>query len=225
MTLTVLFSAASLLLCGFFFIYIRRRTGAERLLAEFREEVDKLTAEIDAVTDRDARLVEDRVKTLRALLEDADRRITLYARELNRRRGEESAYAALGRKAGHAKTSAGISGAPGPGKPSRKTGKAEAPVDLTGALAAYSAAEAGSAKAGPVPPGAPPETPDKAAPELPLFVRAEREIEPAPLPFAERAAELSKSGLSPDLIAARLGSTVAEVKMAIALSRRLSRRR
>ncbi|MDR2020761.1 MAG: hypothetical protein LBQ14_08365 [Treponema sp.] len=218
MTLAVLFSAASLLLCGFFFIYIRRRTGAERLLAEFREEVDKLIAEIDAVTDRDARLVEDRVKTLRALLEDADRRITLYARELNRRRSEESAYAALGRKAGHAKSSAGNSAAAGPeGTGGKTAGDAEAPVDLTSALAAYSAAEAGPVQ--PKPPGGP-ETPDKAAQELPLFVRTEREIEPAPLPFAEQAAELSKSGLSPDLIAARLGSTVAEVKMAIALSRR-----
>jgi hypothetical protein len=217
MNLTVIFSAASLLLCGFFFLYIRRRTRAEQLLAEFREEVDKLIAEIDAVTDRDAQLVEDRVKTLRALLEDADRRIALYARELNRRRSEESAYAALGRKAGRAKNPAGTD----PGGTGRKAGAGDtgAPIDLTSALAAYGGAgaagpeKAGGAKAGQ-------ENPDKTAPELPLFVRAEREIEPAPPSFAEQAAELSKSGLAPDLIAAKLGSTVTEVKMAIALSRR-----
>jgi hypothetical protein len=220
MTLTVIFSAASLLFCGFFFIYIRRRTAAKRILAEFREEVDRLIAEIDAVTDRDALLVEDRIKTLRALLEDADRRIALYARELDRRRGEESAYAALGRKAKSAKSAAG------PQEPGRKAARGAedsgAPVNLSGAIAAYNAeSAAGSGNAESSPPGKP-DAPDKSAPELPLFVRADRDIEPAPLPFAEQAAELSRSGLSPDLIAARLGSTVAEVNMAIALSRRRS---
>ncbi|MDR1375073.1 MAG: hypothetical protein LBJ24_08900 [Treponema sp.] len=218
MNLTIFFSAASFLLCGFFFIYIRRRTAAERLLAEFREEVDKLTAEIDAITDRDAQLVEDRVKTLRALLEDADHRIALYARELNRRRNEESAYAALGRRTGQAKNAAGTTEKTGR-KTARGAGDSAAPVDLTSALAVrggISAAESG--QAGNAETGG--EAPDKAAPELPLFVRADREIEPAPPSFAEQTAELSKSGLSPDLIAARLGSTVAEVNMAIALSRR-----
>ncbi len=80
--------------------YLKRRTGSERILAEFGDEVDKLIADIDAATDRDVALVEDRVKTLRSLLEDVDRRIAAFGKEVDRRSLEERAYAELGRRKG-----------------------------------------------------------------------------------------------------------------------------
>jgi hypothetical protein len=55
-----------------------------------------LIAEIDAATDRDSLLVEERIKTLRNLLEDTDRRISVYMRELQRSRKGEAMYASLG---------------------------------------------------------------------------------------------------------------------------------
>jgi hypothetical protein len=99
LALQLIFSGASLVLCAFFFvyfhIYIRRRTGRENILAGYREEVDRLIAEIDRATDRDARLVEERIAELRKVLEDADRRIAL----LDRRRASTELYTALGKSA------------------------------------------------------------------------------------------------------------------------------
>ena len=84
---------------SFFFFrrYIRRQTAATRLLADYRDEVGRLIAEIDAATDRDSLLVEERIKILRKLLEDTDRRIATYVRELQRSRKGEAMYASLGR--------------------------------------------------------------------------------------------------------------------------------
>jgi hypothetical protein len=86
-------------LCAFFFvyfhIYIRRRTGSQNILAGYREEVDRLIAEIDRATDRDARLVEERIAGLRKILEDTDRRIAL----LDRRPASTELYTALGKTA------------------------------------------------------------------------------------------------------------------------------
>jgi hypothetical protein len=181
MDLSLLFSSVSLILWGFSFIffraYLRRRTGPERLLAEYREEVDKLTADIDAITDRDAGLIADRVKTLRELLENVDRRIAVYTREVNREKKQEAAYTGLGLK--------------------------------RSVLPEKSEAES---------PEPPPES-SEAAPAggEPRFVRAPRAIEPKPPSFAEQVEKLARAGLSSELIASRLGTTLAEVDLAIAL--------
>ena len=84
---------------AFFFFrwYIRRETAATKLLADYRDEVGRLLAEIDAATDRDSRLVEERIKILRKMLEDTDRRIATYVRELQRSRNGEALYTSLGR--------------------------------------------------------------------------------------------------------------------------------
>jgi hypothetical protein len=212
MSLSLLFSASSLALCAFSFIfflaYLRRRTGAERILADFREEVDKLIAEIDGATDRDAALVEERIKTLRGLLDDADRRISVYVRELERRRAQEKAYADLGKS------------------PIRYTEAAQA-----------SAVSAGLPAEGPLftvssesPPlsGRGQEEASASPPDAPLFPRAARRslslgLEVKPLPLPERVAELYRAGNSVPQIAERLGVTLAEVDLAVALLQGKSR--
>jgi hypothetical protein len=101
MTIALVISIISLSLCvsGFFFLrwYISQRTDAARLLEEYRDEVYRLISEIDAATDRDSRLVEDRIKNLRILLDDTDKRISVYTRELQRSRNSEAIYKNLGR--------------------------------------------------------------------------------------------------------------------------------
>jgi hypothetical protein len=67
-------------------------------LTEFREEVGKLIAEIDAATDRDAILIEDRIKSLKTLLEDVDKRIILHGEEMTRRQSHVQTYAELGKR-------------------------------------------------------------------------------------------------------------------------------
>ncbi|MDR0456729.1 MAG: hypothetical protein LBH20_08625 [Treponema sp.] len=101
MTTALVLSAASLCLCifGFFFFrrYIERKTAARELLVDYRTEVYRLIAEIDAAADRDSLLVEERIKTLKKIIDDTDRRISVYMRELQRSRAGEAMYASLGR--------------------------------------------------------------------------------------------------------------------------------
>lgn len=160
------------MLCAFFFVYfylyIRRRTGREGLLAGYRKEVDSLIAEIDRATDRDARLVEERIAALRKMLEEADRRIALLSRDLERRRAGAELYNALGKK--------------------------PAPVE---------------------------KPPASVAEALPAGLPAPPKPDGGPArPLTEQAAELSRQGFAAELIASRLGVSLSEVELALAVSRR-----
>jgi len=87
--------------CFFIFFYfkwyIKRRTKATELLVEYRTEVSRLITEINSVTDRNLQLVEDRINKLKSLLEETDKRIAVYGRELEKSRTGEALYTSLGR--------------------------------------------------------------------------------------------------------------------------------
>lgn len=70
LALTLSVISISLCIFGFLFFpwYVKRKTAAAKLLADYREEVGRLIAEIDIATDRDSQLVEERIKTLRKIL-------------------------------------------------------------------------------------------------------------------------------------------------------------
>ncbi|MDR2447475.1 MAG: hypothetical protein LBD58_09360 [Treponema sp.] len=211
-------SIMSLGLCALFFIYcnayIRRRTGQERILAEFKEEVSKLIAEIDVATDRDATLIEDRIKTIKALLDDVDKRILLYDQELAKRRANEDAYAELGRKRlvearvnAHTLDSAVQNG--GGAAPVRE-------MSVQPVLKKEQHAGGGALN------GAEKDSDDKEW-------RKEREEPPAihsaateQKPVLEQIAELSRAGFSPNLIATRLGMSISEIELAIAIAEQRS---
>ncbi|MDR3248888.1 MAG: hypothetical protein LBT39_08880 [Treponema sp.] len=188
MTLQIIFSGVSLVLCAFFFvyfhIYIRRRTSHENILANYRDEVNRLIADIDSATDRDAQLVEDRIATLRKTLDEADRRISLLSRDLERRRPGMELYTSLGTKQ------------PPLSEPLRAT-----------------------AAASPVPVLTPPPVYVAPSPTVPPM---EPPAEPPVRPLTERVADLSRQGISPELIAARLELSLSEVELALAVSRRIA---
>jgi predicted ATP-dependent protease len=77
-----IFSSAALLISvvSFFiiFFYVKARTRADRIPPETRQEAAKIINEIDRITDRDSELIEARVKNLKSLLEDVDRRIAFH---------------------------------------------------------------------------------------------------------------------------------------------------
>lgn len=205
MLLPLLFSAAGIILWGFAFLYIRsylkRHTGSE-LLRKWQDEAGRLISEIDAATDRDSALVEDRIKTLRALLEDVDRRISVYVREAGRQKNQEAAYAELGRR----RPSGSLSAALPPAE--------ELPAGLP---AAPKPPDAGEASPSPAPPG----TGGRALPpELPRIVHPPQPVEPKPPSFSEQVAKLVGAGFSPELIASRLGVTIGEAELAVALFQR-----
>jgi len=86
--------------------YIKKRTTSSGL-DERQTEVVKLIDEIDRITDRDSQLVEDRVNKLKILLQDVDKRIALYEKEIEQlqssqknelsQRPDETLYTSLGR--------------------------------------------------------------------------------------------------------------------------------
>jgi hypothetical protein len=84
-----------LIIFFYFRWYIKRRTSASELLAEHKEEAYRVITEINAVTERNILLVEDSIKKLKALLDDTDKRIAVYVRELERSRASEDLYKGL----------------------------------------------------------------------------------------------------------------------------------
>ena len=98
-TYIILIILAALLFFIFFYFswYIKRRTSVSGQLEEYRTEVIKLNAEINSVTDRNLMLIEDRVKKLKELLEETDKRVSVYVRELEKSRKGEALYTSLGR--------------------------------------------------------------------------------------------------------------------------------
>jgi predicted DNA-binding protein YlxM (UPF0122 family) len=99
--LPIFISVFCLVFCLLFFFYIKwyikRKVSAAELLAEYRTEVYRLSAEINAITDRDSMLVEDRIKKLKEILEDTDKRVKIYVQELERNRTGEALYTSLGK--------------------------------------------------------------------------------------------------------------------------------
>jgi hypothetical protein len=203
MTLPLFFSAASLLCCGLFFIYfhryIRRRTSPESILAECEDAVAGLEAQIDAITDRDVQLVEDRVKNLKRLLEDADRRISLLSRIESQRRPAETLYSPLSPLENRLRFA-------GPGPIPSLSPAASAPA-APGMVSGDTASGSGTG---------PEATPDSAMAPVPGPIPEPGEDA---RPLVDRVAELDRAGFSPELIASRLGVSVSEAELAVAVSR------
>jgi hypothetical protein len=210
MTNALVISAISLsisIFCVFFFPwYIARKTAAGRLLSDYRTEVNRLIADIDAATDRDSQLVEARIKTLRSLLEDTDRRIAVYLREIQRSKAGEALYTSLGR---------GI----------------QAALDSRPAETIAAAETKNPPEGNPygVPEGKPEGTPEAApatapAPAKKRAGKKRRSVpieqnspQPAKLNTRAQIAQMSAQGLSPAEIASGMGISLAEVDLALNL--------
>lgn len=217
MNIFLIISIASLLFCVFFFLYfkwyIKRRISTEELLGEHRTEVYRLIAEIDSVTDRDSRLVEDRINQLKAILEDTDKRIAVYVRELERSRQGEALYTSLGRGIRAAlktpDTQASLTQESSQ-QAAQLAQVAQASSQLTQAsLTKPQSVQAAQPPHTEHPPQAerPPQQSKAAQHETPKQIRALVEA-------------LANEGLSPGEIASRLGISLSEVDLAMNLRRR-----
>jgi hypothetical protein len=185
----------------YFRLYIKRRTGPEATLAEIRDEVNRLLLRIDEITDRDVSLLEDREKSLKALIEETDRRLKLYTRELENREKSNRALAALSPEAVN-ETYAG----PGSLRFRKPASKDTVPQG----------AAPGETPIQPVEPA--PSTVPRA--ETSRFVRAGRQIPPEPKPINEHIRELAQAGFSASVIASKLGISISEAELALALLER-----
>ncbi len=223
------------------FLYVRSRLrralDAEGLLADLRREVSALVAELNAEADRDVTLIEDRSAELRRLLEDVERRMGVMRREAATRAGERAVLERLDvaraeslarpgavptteprrswdplltREAGGSDPEARSE------KPAGRRAEADARIDEQARgsprpnESVYAPAHA--ADSTPEPPRQAGESPA----ELPFVSFSSVPVKGRP-DFREEAISLWRKGFSSDLIAARLGSTIAEVDLVVGI--------
>jgi len=186
---------------------VRRYLELENLLSGVRDEARALITELNETADRNVSLVEDRMRNLRELLDEADRRMGLVRRELGARAAEREVYAKLNKRRPIVPNEAGES-APAPLPQEVRAAPSTAPLSS----APSASSEIGAALEAPGPSGGAADVaPTIALPEVRLS--AER-VEPAKT-ARERAMELYRSGFSAQVIAAKVGATVAEVELMI----------
>lgn len=80
-TLNILILVINVILWLFFFIKYKKTFSPDTILHSISDEVDKLLIEIDKSADRDLTLIEERTNNLRAMIDEADRRIQLAITE------------------------------------------------------------------------------------------------------------------------------------------------
>jgi hypothetical protein len=197
---------AAIDVAGLFAIWfiLRARVGRylelENLLSGVREEARGLVTELNETADRNVSLVEDRMRSLRELLDEADRRMGLVRRELGTRAAEREVYDRLNKR--------------------RPIVPSEAQSATT------------SASAQPQSPQQPqqsqqPQQPQIEAPiafalgQVPEVKLSGERIEVAKT-VREQALELYGKGFSAQIIAARIGATVAEIELMIEMEERRS---
>lgn len=206
---------------GAIWLYVRSRInralGLDSLLSGIRKEVGILTTELNETTDRNISLVEDRMEALRGLLDEADRRMGVVRRELDTRAAENEVYSRLGRPRPlpvpvPASPQAAAPAGAGPVKPEPSLpGFDPAPAYLeAGRDGGEARPQGGTASRGDGPIRL--DLPHKAV----EIVQARESVIPA-RSLREQALELYSRGFSSDIIAARLGTTVAEMDLLISL--------
>jgi len=193
------FALAAIELAGLFAVwfFLKSRVGRylelENLLDGVREEARALVLELNETADRNVTLVEDRMASLRELLDEVDRRIGIEKKELGARAVEREVYEKLSRRRPIVAVQEGsIAPEPMARRPP------EAPIPLSLGAAADS------------------QGPNRTAPE----VRLSEDVLFTSKTKREEALDLHRRGISADLIAARLGATVAEIELLVEVEER-----
>ncbi|MDR1307267.1 MAG: hypothetical protein LBK74_06815 [Treponema sp.] len=167
--------------------YVRRRTDPDHVLTILREEVRQLEADIDEKTEQDLQLLEEKIRQLREACADADKACAEAERRI----------VVLSRELERRKTES----------------QAFVSLDRTAAPAAAAYAAGSRGKHSLL------EKLEITGPEKkpPPKITVSRELAPKPPPLKERIAELHHAGFSAELIAERLGLTVGETELYIAM--------
>jgi len=231
--------ALDLLGLGAIWLYVksqlRKALELDSLLLNIRKEVGILTTELNQTTDRNISLVEDRMEALRSLLDEADRRMGVIRKEVETKAVEREVYSRLGRP--HPASAAASAYQAPRGQP---------PLPGLEATPSYTEPVRHRERSGESVPAAPPVSQDDKLPALPgagtqaadlgstvyrtadgpirldlprrpIEVIEARESVIPPRSLREQALDLYSRGFSADIIAARLGTTVAEMDLLISL--------
>jgi hypothetical protein len=95
----ILFGA--LAVAGYFIVYLilkaklKQSVDPKAILESIREEVDRIIVELNSTTDRNITLLEDKVQSLSAFLEQADKKIGVLRREIEKHELTSRVYSEL----------------------------------------------------------------------------------------------------------------------------------
>ena len=93
----------ALAIAGYFIVYLilkaklNKSVDPRAILESIREEVDRIIVELNSTTDRNITLMEDKVQSLTALLEQADKKIGILKREIEKHELSGKVYSELAR--------------------------------------------------------------------------------------------------------------------------------
>ncbi|MBN2554194.1 MAG: hypothetical protein JXB06_15560 [Spirochaetales bacterium] len=96
----------ALAIAGYFIVYLILKAKLQKsvdpkvILDSIREEVDRIIVELNSTTDRNITLLEDKVQNLSSLLEQADKKIGLLRREIEKHELSGKVYSELAEKRG-----------------------------------------------------------------------------------------------------------------------------
>lgn len=204
LTLAVVLAVDLVVLAGSWLLarrWIARRLAAPRQAAELGEEVGRLVTELNQAAERTVVLLEDRTTALNGLLAEADKRIGLLRREIERHEEGARLYGRLGGpRARAAAARAAEAESDGPAPVRRPDSGPRPPAAVAGDDGRAPAA-AGRASAAAEAPAAEPRD-----------ARTAMRLE---------IGRLARAGLSPAAIAARVGSPLGEVELILSLEQRL----
>lgn len=189
-----------------FYRVLRSRFSSNRVLKDVRIEVDKLIIDLGRETDRDVAILESRIKNLRELIDEADRRILVSNREgVKREREQAIINDALGASSPVSVdiTERDASAVPNV-KPSVPTAKPSVPPPS----APSPTIETPSTPRKPSASDAPPVT----IYTRPMIRRNENPIEPF-IPVRERALDMARKGFTASMIASTLSLPLGEVEL------------
>ncbi len=205
---------------------LRRALELESLVESIRKEIRSLNMELNETADRNISLVEDRMDALRSLLDEADRRMGVVRRELDTRANEREVYSRLGKphpsQVQEAAMSPRSDDAPSIGHEPQRALQDGGFGDIQrGGIKPRSRTQAVPAPAASAPLAASvPRGEDPIRLELPRrqaeIVQSRESVIP-PKTLREEAIELYRRGFSADIIAVRLGATVAEIDLLVSL--------
>jgi len=202
---------------------IRRFLELENLLEGVREEARGLVMELNETADRNVSLLGDRIAALRSLLDEVDRRMGVARRELEARETEREVFERLRRRKPIVPEATGGEASARLEQPPAEPTRAErVPSEAPG--------EAGSdiPESTPIPlalrGGRGEGTADRAAGasfgrRVPEIVFPAEQVKPA-RSLRDEALDLYRKGFSADIIAARLGATVAEIELIVEMDER-----
>ena len=93
----------ALAIAGYFIVYlilkakVNKSVDPKAILESIREEVDRIIVELNSTTDRNITLLEDKVQSLTSLLEQADKKIGILKREIEKHELSGKVYSELAR--------------------------------------------------------------------------------------------------------------------------------